>query len=97
PAGAVAMAVDTDEIHLGMTAAAAAPQQVALVAAADLGVAVRYLVQRRDVVEPRRAAEQRQAQSVEDGALAGAGGACDSEQAGAGQRLGGEVDDLLAG
>src|SRR5690606_24300720 len=97
PAGAVAVTVDTDEVHLGMAAATAAAQQVALVAAADLGVAVRYLVQRRDVIEPWRAAEQRQAQGVEDGALAGARRAGDGKQAGAGQRLGGEVDDLLAG
>ena len=40
------ISVDTDEIHLCVAAATTAAQQVALVAAADLGFDVGYLVQR---------------------------------------------------
>ncbi len=97
PACAVAVTVDADEIDLGVAAAAAAAQQVALVATADLGIYLGHLVQRRNAVEPRRAAEQRQAQGVENGALAGTGGPGDGEQPGAGQGFGGEIDDLLTG
>ncbi len=57
PARAVAVAVDADEIHLGVTCATASAQQVALIAAADFGLHVGDLVQRRNAVEPRRAAK----------------------------------------
>jgi hypothetical protein len=49
-----------------------------------------------DPGEARGALEQRQAQGVEERALAGAGGAGDGEEAGGGQRLGPEIHLELA-
>ena len=45
PAGTVAVAVDANEIHLGIAVGATAAQQVAFIAAADLVLAVRDLAQ----------------------------------------------------
>ena len=97
PASAVATAVDADEIHLGVAAAGAPAQQRARIAGGNVAVDIRDLVFLGDVVQPRHGAEQRQAQGVEQGALAGAGGAGDGEQAGAGQGFGAEVDLERAG
>ena len=96
PAGAIAVAVDADEIHFGVAAGATAAQQVAFVVAGQLVPAIGNLAAGRSAFQPRRAAEQGQAQGVQHGALAGAGRTGDGEQAGAGQRFAGEVDFLLA-
>ncbi|MNP25713.1 hypothetical protein D3C76_1185340 [compost metagenome] len=92
PACAITTAIDTDEIHFGITFAGAAAQQGAGVAGADFAIGVRHLGVTPGVVQARDCAEQGQAQGVEQGALARAGGAGDGEQSGAGQRFGGEVD-----
>ncbi|MNN50376.1 hypothetical protein D3C81_1649590 [compost metagenome] len=97
PAGTVAAAIDTDEIDFGKAAAGAPAQQVARVGGGDVAVGVGHFGLTAYVIEPRYGAEQRQAQGVEQGALAGTGGPGDGEQAGAGQRLGGEVDVDRAG
>ncbi len=97
PAGAIAAVIHADKVHFGVAAGATAAQQVAFVATADLVTAVGHLVQWRHTVQPGCAAEQRQAQGVEEGAFASAGRPGDGEQAGAGQWLGGEVDGLFTG
>ncbi|MNO94127.1 hypothetical protein D3C76_857400 [compost metagenome] len=92
PACAITAAVDADKIHFGITFASAAAQQGARVAGADFAIGVRHLGVAPGVVQPRHGTEQGQAQRVEQGALAGAGGAGDGEQSGTGQGFGGEVD-----
>ena len=92
PARAIAPPVGADKAHLGMAAARAAAQQVARVADAQVVVGpVRDLVQ-RILVEPGRAVVQRQAQRVQQRALAGAGGAGDGKQARLGQRAALEIE-----
>ncbi|MNM62173.1 hypothetical protein D3C81_734960 [compost metagenome] len=97
PAGAVAAAIDADEIDFGKAAAGAAAQQVARVGGRDLAVCIRHLGLAANVVQPWHGAEQRQAQGVEQGTFARPGRPGDGEQAGAGQRFGGEIDIDRAG
>jgi hypothetical protein len=92
PASTITATVDTDEIHFGVAFAGAATQQGARVTGADFAVGVRHLGVATGVVQARHGTEQGQAQRVEQGAFAGAGGAGDGEQSRAGQGFGGEVD-----
>ncbi|MNU95406.1 hypothetical protein D3C71_854200 [compost metagenome] len=92
PAGAVAAAVDADEIHFRIAFTRAATQQGARVAGSDFAVGVRHLGVAAGVVQARYGAKQRQAQGIEQGAFTSAGGAGDGEQSGTGQGFGGEVD-----
>ena len=92
PAGAVALAVDADEIDLGVARTAAPTQQVARVVGGDVALGVRHLGLAAHAVQARHAAEQGQAQSIEQGALTGARRAGDGKQACTGQGFGSEVD-----
>ncbi|MNM74800.1 hypothetical protein D3C81_865650 [compost metagenome] len=92
PAGAVTAAVDSDEIHFRIAFTRAATEQGTRVAGSDFAIGVRHLGIAAGVVQARYGAKQRQAQGIEQGAFAGAGGAGDGEQSGTGQGFGGEVD-----
>ncbi|MNS26737.1 hypothetical protein D3C72_586700 [compost metagenome] len=92
PAGAVTAAVDSDEIHFRIAFTGAAPQQGSRVTGADFAVGVRHFRVAAGVVQAWYGAKQRQAQSIEQRAFTGAGGAGDGEQSGTGQGFGGEVD-----
>ncbi|MET3717512.1 hypothetical protein ABMD26_003760 [Pseudomonas sp. PvP001] len=91
PARAIATTVDAEEIHFRIARPGTPTQQGARVVAADFTVGVGHLGTLRRIAQARYGAKQRQAQGVEQGALARAGGAGDGEQTGAGQRFGGEV------
>ncbi|MNN37386.1 hypothetical protein D3C81_1513330 [compost metagenome] len=97
PAGAVATAIDADEVDFGKAAARAPAHQVTRVGSRNFAVGVRHLGFAADVVEPRDGAEQGQAQGIEQRAFAGTGRPGDGEQAGAGQGFGGEIDVDRAG
>ncbi|MNM49361.1 hypothetical protein D3C81_603640 [compost metagenome] len=92
PACAVAATIDADEVDFGKAAARATAQQGTRVTGKDVAVDFRQLGFPADVAQPRYGAEQRQAQGIEQGALAGTGRPGDGEQASAGQRFGGEID-----
>ena len=91
PAGAVAAPVDADKVDFGIALTGATAQQGARVAGGNLAVSIRHLGIAAGVVQSWHGAKQGQAQGVEQGAFAGAGGAGDGEQASAGQGLGGKV------
>ncbi|MNR21479.1 hypothetical protein D3C85_1383830 [compost metagenome] len=97
PAGAVAAAVDATKVDFGKARARAPAQQGAGVAGGDLTLAVRDLAVAPGLVQARNRTEQGQAQGIEQGAFAGAGGSGDGKQPGAGQGLAGEVDFHGAG
>ncbi len=92
PARAIAAPIDADKIHFGIAFTGAASQQGARVASGDFTVSIGDFRIAAGVVQTRYGAEQCQAQGVEQGAFAGACGAGDCEQAGAGQRFSGEID-----
>jgi hypothetical protein len=99
PARAITLAVVADEIDFRIGFGGAAPQQRAAV-----GHGQHFFADVRQVVAGARAFDearggvvQGQAQSVEQGALAGAGRAADREQAARRQRLALEIDFEVAG
>ena len=98
PAGAPGDALAADVVHLGKALGGAPAQQGARVGGGGGVLAhVGDLAPRAGAGEARGALEEGQAQGVEQGALAGAGGAGDREEAGRGEGLGLEVDLELAG
>ena len=88
PARAVRCAVVADKVHFGVAVRRAAPQQRARILGGDRFAAhVGQHAAPRHLEQPWRVVVQCQAQGVEQGALAGAGGTADGEQPGGGERL----------
>ncbi|MNS01879.1 hypothetical protein D3C72_331710 [compost metagenome] len=92
PTCPIATAIDTDEIHFGITFAGAATQQSARVAGGNFAVGIRDFGVTASVVQTRHRAKQRQAQGVEQSTFTSAGRAGNRKQTGTGQRFSSEID-----
>jgi hypothetical protein len=100
PAGAKSTALVVEEVHLGEALAGAVAEDTAHVGAADPGVGVGVGSPHLDPApvarHPWDAVEEGEAEGIQNGAFAGAGGTGDGEQAGVNQGRGVELHREVA-
>lgn len=96
PAGGVGDGIHADEGDLGEAFGGAAAEEGCRVLRLDFAAGVGDGIA-AGLGEPGGVLEEGEAEGVEDGALAGSGGAADGEQAGGRQGFGGEIDAVGSG